>query len=765
MINVIRPASTAPLWCIVFLLAAGMHVQGQWLKATLPPPYSTGYYLDVFFLSSDPRYGWACSIEGYVVRTTDGGNTWRGTSTSRDFLEYIQFLTPLVGYTSGPAGLYKSVDGGATWTDITPADPNGEQAWGSYFLNEREGVFLVGGCGTSIQSFFRTTNGGATFTLTQRTEPRSGLSDAILYKDGSGFAVSSGVIWRTTDFGASWQKYSSTGPKLWHEELAIVGRTFMIPSAGQGCDGQGAGGEVLVSHDAGFTWSRFNTGENMFGTHLIDENRGWAAGDNRSAFYTSDGGKTWVNRNCGLQGDMDDVFFIGDTLGWIAGAGLYKYYPRTDVPEVQIYPQGPIIEICEGDSVLLTGSIGYTRYLWSDGVSAQARFAKAEGRYTLLAYDSITCHESVAQITVRYFPGTRPRISATVLEVCEGDSVRLDLVADAVTRKWSTGDTTESIYVKSSGVFSATIVDGYGCTRSTQPVQVVVHPLPSPQISTNRKTTICKDEWITLSAPPGYRSYEWSNGSSESNITVNQAGEYTVTVVDQFGCVGTSAAVVVVVLNTQNKVDVLSSIPTGVFVLPDATVGEIACREITILNRSADEDLVIRDPTFVGNVYCSIPQAQLPIVIAPSSVGKLNICYSAVDTGFVHDTLIITDTCSPTYVPVQGYGTSLQFVGNSRCEVPVDVVMIRAGVSHYLYPPYPLPANDRLQLQIAPPLPEASAYLVDALGATRAHGVPIHGHERTTFQFDVSALPRGTYVVVVESSGSTPRGYPVFVVH
>lgn len=195
----------------------------QWVKASLPLPYSTGYYLDVFFLKSDPRYGWACSIEGYVVRTTDGGITWRGSQTSRKFLEYIQFLTPLIGYTSGPAGLYKSTDGGATWRDITPPDPNGEQGWGSYFLNQNEGVYLVGGCATSVQAFYRTTDGGVTFTASYQTEPRSGLSDALLYDDGSGYALSSGVLWNTSDYGRSWRKYAKTPRKVGMKNCRLSG--------------------------------------------------------------------------------------------------------------------------------------------------------------------------------------------------------------------------------------------------------------------------------------------------------------------------------------------------------------------------------------------------------------------------------------------------------------------------------------------------------------------------------------------------------------
>ena len=112
------------LFAVALILGSGLlhhEASAQWVKAQLPAPYSTGYYLDIFFLDSDPNYGWACSLEGYVVRTTDGGTTWAGVRVPiraqnlGPDLESIQFLTPQIGYTSGPAGIYRSYNGGASW--------------------------------------------------------------------------------------------------------------------------------------------------------------------------------------------------------------------------------------------------------------------------------------------------------------------------------------------------------------------------------------------------------------------------------------------------------------------------------------------------------------------------------------------------------------------------------------------------------------------------------------------------------------------------
>ncbi len=735
----------------------------QWLKAPLPFPYSTGYYLDIFFLESDPNYGWACSLEGYVVRTTDGGQSWQGATVSRPFLESIQFLTPRIGYTSGPAGVYRSDDGGVSWRDVTPYDPNNEKGWGCFFINQNEGLYLVGGCATGIQAYYRTTDGGGSWTASYTTEPLSGLSDAIIYRDGTGYAVSSGVIWRTTDYGRSWNLHSRTGTKVWTEELAIFGRSFLLPTSGGDCDGQTDGiGSMRFSTDNAITFNEFPTGANMFGSFLINERTGWGVGDNRSVYYTEDAGQTWILRNCGITGDLDDVFFISDTLGWIAGEGLYKSNFNAAKRTVTLDPAVPLIDLCDGDSVLVTASDGFTSYTWTDGTAGQSRFLSDSGTYVVLAYDSATCLQSKDTILITLKPSLVPVILSARLEICEGESIELHVEGAFVSRTWSTGETDSVIIVKESGTFTITTLDSLGCTKVSASVEVIVHPNPKPTIHTSRSTTICLDEEVTLTADPGFVSYQWSNGSTAEAITVNIEDRYFVTVIDSNGCVGTSDTVSVTVLDVRNKVSIqLSS--AGVVVVPSHPVGERACIDITILNRSEQDDLVIRDPIMLGNVFCSIPLAQLPIRIAPLATKTLQICCAAIDSGLVHDTLVIPDTCSPTLLPVVSRGQTIAYEGTSRCAVPTVAVVFRAGTAHHLSAPFPMPTDDQFELQMAPKAP-VRATVIDALGSVRAHANVVEESEYMRILLNTRELPPGPYIVVVELQGAPIRSFPVRIV-
>lgn len=318
------------IYCFLSFIASSFsqEISGyKWEEVTnIPSEFSESYWLDVYFLPLNPNYGWICGFGGQVIRTSDNGNTWKGVIISGvNQLESIQFPSINIGYLSGQDGIFKTTDGGVNWSNITPSSSTAS-LWGCYFLDNNNGFVIGGGC-IEKQEFWRTTDGGSSWSVFIADLPNSGLTDLIVYSmSGLGYASSSGYIWETKNGGVTWDTLCSTGENDWQEDLTIKGNTILVPFT-IGCSGgQGPGG-LRSSNDFGLTWKEYQMKGRMFGTFLIDSLTGWGVGDESSVYYTNDGGGTWFLANNGIDSNknIDDIWFINENNGWLVGEDIYKF--------------------------------------------------------------------------------------------------------------------------------------------------------------------------------------------------------------------------------------------------------------------------------------------------------------------------------------------------------------------------------------------------------------------------------------------------------
>ena len=100
---------------------------------------------------------------------------------------------------------------------------------------------------------------------------------------------------------------------------------------------------------------------------------------------------------------------------------------------------------------------------------------------------------------------------------------------------WSTGDTTNTINVNTSGFYSIEVNTTVGCIlRDT--IQVSLGNLPFVDAGSSQE--ICTGETLVLDAGTGFASYTWSTGATTSAITVTTAGTYIINVTNNAGCSG-----------------------------------------------------------------------------------------------------------------------------------------------------------------------------------------------------------------------------------
>ncbi len=225
----------------------------------------------------DANDGWAVGAFGTIVRTHDGGNSWRPeVSHTTEQLFSVGFADLQHGWVSGRSGLILHTnDGGDNWqaqnsgTDrhlFQVAAIDSRRAW------------AVGDWGTILS----TSDGGATWAN------RSLDRDVILNAES----------WPDAEHG-------------W-----IVGEA----------------GAILVTADGGQTWNDQQSGveKTLFAVCFPDLRQGWAVGLDGLILHTADGGQTWqVQQGSTEVGALEQVGFqeaLGNpSLYGVVVTGNYGY--------------------------------------------------------------------------------------------------------------------------------------------------------------------------------------------------------------------------------------------------------------------------------------------------------------------------------------------------------------------------------------------------------------------------------------------------------
>jgi gliding motility-associated-like protein len=214
-----------------------------------------------------------------------------------------------------------------------------------------------------------------------------------------------------------------------------------------------------------------------------------------------------------------------------------------DIPLTSPNLGGPFVQ-CAGSLILDAGNgIGSTTYQWSTGATTQTIAVSQSGSYNVVLTNSCGSVQSTdAQVTINPIP-TPPIITPLgQTTFCAGGSLILSSnIANNII--WSTGETSQTITVTQSGVYSVSFNDGNNCSSSSS-INVTVQ---NPPIATNLggPFTQCGGN-VTLDAEnvgPG-TLYLWNNNATSQVLTVQQSGTYFVTIANTCGSVQSSSAVV-----------------------------------------------------------------------------------------------------------------------------------------------------------------------------------------------------------------------------
>ncbi|MEI6089290.1 MAG: YCF48-related protein [bacterium] len=790
---------------IVFLIALfnAVPVQSQWQRVkNLPVNYSENdgaYYLDVYFLPYDANFGWACGYAGRIVATTDGGKTWKGSRiiTSDPLnsqFESIQFVNKSVGFCvdATESAIYKTTDGGANWKNISPKPNPGLRSayWGTYFYDANLGVIMGGGTcnnGPTFHDycrFYRTTDGGKTWdqsTADPVGRPTKPCDAVIMDAKGSGYAISSGLLWETDD-ALNWRIIDQTGALDWHEEITYDNGSFLVPVSEycQGSTGNNYGGmrfkEVGTS-----IWRSYNTGVPMFGTCLLGTKIGWAVGHNRAVYYTSDAGKTWELRNCGvMEGtDLDDIYFANDTTGWLVGKGIYRWAP-VDTTKPDLILENPVCPDEKG-YIKVKNAADYEKLDWYINGKFYTSFydsiAVKPGQYVTIVYedwDKPNCGQ-IDSVLITEFPRSKLSIlNADSLNLCKNDS--LELICEQIFPKylWSTGDTTKTTMVHKAGVYTVMVQDSNGC-QYAESAQVKDVGLPSANIEIVGNNSICVKDSLILKLHGNYQECKWYRDnkndenyiSDKNEIKVGKQGYYFAVINSKWGCENTSDSIFVEVRIDSNRFDYRFAASDLVERFEESKYPELVCRDLTIYNITSNYE-ELSTAYFRNNISFSVPPGQLPYTIEPNGKYNLRVCYTSYNLPRERDTLLIFDRCRNHTVPMVAEVTADPNTGQSNCDIFIETTPkdIDKSFVAFFDRPYPNPAFEDIYIDVIGKIQEvidADISIYDFMGNKISFEKNIFSTntQSTTIKLSVKAS-NGTYFVKIVQ-GTQIVVYPIVI--
>ena len=233
--------------------------------------------------------------QAVVLRTTDGGQTWKRELALLPALERVKFFDADHGVAWGrgaggdPLGVSASDDSGHNWRPVAVGPQSAW--WGGDFVSQHTGT-VVGPGGNVV----RITSGEA-MPISLDDAGRN-VRDIKFSAGATGWAVGEeGLILRTDNGGADWQSVDILPAEV---NAAVDWQTISVQGTHVWIAGS-PGTVVLHSPDAGESWQGFATGCNtpLKRITFVDETHGWAVGDFGTILHTSDGGQTWIEQRGG----------------------------------------------------------------------------------------------------------------------------------------------------------------------------------------------------------------------------------------------------------------------------------------------------------------------------------------------------------------------------------------------------------------------------------------------------------------------------------
>jgi PKD repeat protein len=187
--------------------------------------------------------------------------------------------------------------------------------------------------------------------------------------------------------------------------------------------------------------------------------------------------------------------------------------------------------VCPGDSTELTlPDWPSTTVAWSTGSTGDSTWVNSAGTYSVAISGACGAgNDTVNVTTAPALPG--PGFAGPDDTICVGDTIALSVsTTDSIL--WSTGDTTDTIWVSATGTYTVSISGQCGTVMDT--IEVDSSALIYSGFAVADTSAACEGDTIGLGTSGTFDTYAWSTGDTTQMSWATSTGTYYVSVTD--GC-------------------------------------------------------------------------------------------------------------------------------------------------------------------------------------------------------------------------------------
>lgn len=194
----------------------------------------------------------------------------------------------------------------------------------------------------------------------------------------------------------------------------------------------------------------------------------------------------------------------------------------TPIPEIDL---GKDLVLCTGENIMLDATAQNCTYLWNTGNTEPTQQVTTSGIYHVDVFPR-GCAQVSDEISITFTGPPYPFSLGPDTLLCPGESIRVAPdIPEATAWEWSTTATTPAVTVNYTTHLWALVEINNICSVVDT---IFINYNRLKKLDLGNDTTICKGDFLVLTADFGNGVYRWQDNSDQATYYVTQPGYYYV---------------------------------------------------------------------------------------------------------------------------------------------------------------------------------------------------------------------------------------------